>query len=815
MKPQDISLEVLAEKYAKGDEKTIEDVQRRVARALAAAEPQNKAEWEEQFFQAQRLGFVPAGRINSAAGTDIQATLINCFVQPVGDSVSQDENGKPGIYKALAQAAETMRRGGGVGYNFSRIRPTGAHVGGTHSRASGPLSFMRVFDASCQTVESAGARRGAQMGVLRCDHPDIQAFIRAKDDGSFKNFNLSVGVTDAFMAAVQNDQPIQLVHAASPKADAIERGAWQRDDGLWVYGEVNATDLWEEIMRSTYDHAEPGILFLDTANRENNLHYCETFEATNPCAEEFLPDYGCCCLGSINLTQFVRSPFGADASFDFHAFSRVTQVAVRMLDNVLDVTYWPLPEQRQEAQNKRRIGLGFLGLGDTLIMMGLRYDSEDARQFAAEISRSMRDQAYGISAELAKEKGAFPMLDTEQFLSGAFVQRLPDGLRTKIAQHGLRNSHLLAIAPTGTITLAFADNASNGIEPAFSWAYTRKKRQADGSTKEFEVADHAWRLYRDQGGDMGNLPEVFVSALDMTAMNHMKMLEAVQPFIDTSISKTVNVPADYPYADFKDLYFEAWKAGLKGLATYRPNAVLGSVLSVSAPAENAAPQATPAPTNDDPILKRIDGRPVGDLQSVTSKVRYRTMDSEKTVYLSVSFVEIDGVIDGRHVSIERPLEFFMPAGQREEGQQWIASTMRLLSMVARSGGSVAKALADLREVVWDRGPVRCGKIVKDDGSVAPRFHDSEVAALAFWMQEILKRRGFLDADGNQVPVSVLAHRSGDDEEGRSSKPEPTGTEDQPPMAPTGKTCPECHGPYLRKVDGCEKCDNCGHVGACG
>ena len=821
MQPQDISIEVLAEKYAKGDESTIEGVQRRVAGALACAEKEAAREhFAQQFLDAQRDGFVPAGRIMSAAGTDIQATLINCFVQPVGDSVTSDTTladgrVKPSIYKALAQAAETMRRGGGVGYDFSRIRPKNAFVGGTHSRASGPLSFMKVFDSSCETVESAGARRGAQMGVLRIDHPDIRAFIHAKDHGSFRNFNLSVGVSDAFMEAVRKDLPIQLTHEARPSDEAIANGAWQREDGQWVYGEVQATDLWEEIMQSTYDHAEPGILFLDRANAENNLHYCETFEATNPCAEEFLPDYGCCCLGSINLTHFVSDPFTPHARFDSASFEKTVGTAVRMLDNVLDVTYWPLAEQHKESQDKRRIGLGFLGLGDACIMMGLRYDSPAARGFAARLSEIMRDTAYMASVDLAKEKGAFPLFDADKYLSGQFVSRLPENVRNAIREHGIRNSHLLAIAPTGTITLAFADNASNGIEPPFSWVYTRKKRMADGSTKEYEVADHAWRLYRSMGGDVKNLPASFVTALEMHALDHMKMLEAVQPFIDTSISKTVNVPADYPYGDFKDLYFEAWKAGLKGLATYRPNSVLGAVLSADKPAEvkpEPSAVAVAAVLDDDPLLKRVDGRPVGDLQALTSKVRYRTMDGEKTVYLSVSFIEVDGVVEGKPVRIERPLEFFMPAGQREEGQQWIASTMRLLSMVARSGGSVAKALADLREVVWDRGPVRCGMIVKDDGAVAPRFHDSEVAALAFWLQEMLKRRGFLDAAGNQVPAGVLARRQSQDVAAAMVVEQESSA---PPMAPTGKTCPECQGPYLRKVDGCEKCDNCGHIGACG
>ena len=810
---QEVSLDVLCEKYAKGDERTIADVQGRIARALAALEPApQRADCERRFLWAQQQGFVPAGRIASAAGLGLSATLINCFVQPVGDAISGTSDGLPGIYTALSEAAETMRRGGGVGYDFSAIRPFGSKVAGTASRASGPVSYMEVFDASCRTVESAGARRGAQMGVLRIDHPDIERFIAAKDTGRLTNFNISVGVTDAFMRAVEADQSFALVHAAEPGDEDLAAGAGRGEDGAWVYREVRARELWERIMRSTYGHAEPGVLFIDRMNAENNLWYAEQLRATNPCGEQPLPPYGCCDLGSLNLTAFVDAAFTPQARLDFARLREVAAVAVRMLDLVLDATQWPLPQQAAEARAKRRIGLGFLGLGSALAMLGLRYDADDGRAMAARIATELRDAAYAASIALAREKGAFPLFDADRYLQGQFIGRLPPALRDAIRTHGIRNSHLLSIAPTGTISLAFADNASNGIEPPYSWTYQRKKRTADGGTRSYEVADHAWRRYRQLHGEAA-LPASFVTALEMRALDHLRMVEAVQPFIDTAISKTVNVPEDYPYDDFRDLYLEAWRAGLKGLATYRPNAVLGSVLSVASVVDSPPPAVEPAP-DDDPLRKRFEHRPLGELESVTSKIEYSTQEGRKSAYLTVSFLRAEGMHEGRLVTVERPFEFFMPANQRTGGHQWITASMRLLSMVARAGGPIARALADMREVVWEKGPVRCGHITREDGVRVPVYHDSEVAAIAFMLQRMLIRRGFLDQQGNQVPVAQLAQRLGQRMQGAGPQLQAE-TEAEPPPVMNGAKCPECGALALRKVDGCSRCASCHYVGECG
>ena len=800
---QPISGDVLAEKYLKPGESSQEQLFARVARALASAEkPELRAQWEAKFLANLKAGAIGAGRIMSAAGTDIQATLINCFVQPVGDAIQGTaDDGYPGIYEALREAAETMRRGGGVGYDFSRIRPSGAEVKGTASIASGPCSYINVFDQSCATVESAGSRRGAQMGVLRIDHPDVLDFITAKrTPGRWNNFNVSVAVTDAFMQALEQNADWQLVHKARPGPALRAAGAHQRQDGLWVYKTVPARQLWDTIMKSAYDFAEPGILFTDAIGRDNNLNYCENIEATNPCGEQPLPPYGCCDLGPVILTRFVRHAFGqgGEPAFDFDAFEKVVATQVRALDNVLDVTFWPLEQQRAEAQAKRRIGVGFTGLGNTLAMLRLRYDRAEGRQMAARITETMRNAAYRASIELAREKGAFPRFDASRYLAeGTFASRLPKDIQDGIRKHGIRNSHLLSIAPTGTVSLAFADNASNGIEPPFSWTYTRNKREADGSRSQYQVEDHAWRLFKAQGGNVEQLPDYFVNALAMSAQDHIAMMEAVQPFIDTSISKTVNVPADYPYDDFKDLYAKAWKARLKGLATYRPNSILGSVLETTP----APKKEEPAPAPVDPMRSVIEKRPAGSLPAVAEKIDYWTSAGQQRLYLIVTFLPIELEGGGK---AERAIEFFMPVGQNGESQQWITATMRSLSLAAR-GGFLDRALEDMRKVTWDRGPVRLGSYRRADGQEVPRWHDSEVAAIGYAIEELIARRAQA-TQGSLFPEEALP---------QNAAPASAAPLIPAPGVMAGKKCSECGAHAMIRKDGCDYCTQCGFVGSCG
>jgi ribonucleoside-diphosphate reductase alpha chain len=550
----------------------------RVARALAAVEADADG-WKERFTGLlQDFRFLPGGRILAGAGTDRQTTLHNCFVMgTVEDSLD-------GIFDALKEGALTMQQGGGVGYDFSTLRPHGAAARSHGVVASGPVSFMRIWDSMCATLLSTGYRRGAMMGTLRCDHPDIEAFIDAKrDPQQLRNFNLSVLVTDDFMRAVDADADWPLVFpAADPgkATGALLQRNWPGHTAkvpCRVHRHVRARQLWERLLRASFACAEPGVLFIDRINAENNLGYRERISATNPCGEVPLPPYGSCDLGSLNLVHFLRQPFAQGAAVDWGELEAATTVAVRLLDNAVDVSRYPLEAQAVEARGSRRIGLGITGLADALIMLGLNYDSDSAREVAAEILHCMRDAAYQASIELAREKGPFPHLDKAAYLESSFVQRLPAGLRDAIARHGIRNSHLLAIAPAGSISL-LANNVSNGLEPVYGYEYQRKLRLPDGGFAEYHVSDYAWRHYRQQHPS-ATLPAAFVDAPSLPPRAHLQMQAALQPFVDNAISKTINIPEGFSYADYSTIFLDAYRLGLKGCTTFRPNPVTGSVLS--------------------------------------------------------------------------------------------------------------------------------------------------------------------------------------------------------------------------------------------
>ena len=557
----------------------------RVARALAAVETDANG-WEERFAGLlEGFRFLPGGRILASAGTGRQVTLHNCFVMgTVEDSLDS-------IFDALKEGALTMQQGGGVGYDFSTLRPRGVVARSHGVVASGPLSFMRIWDSMCAALLSTGYRRGAMMGTLRCDHPDIEEFIDAKRDPlQLRNFNLSVLVTDDFMRALDTDTDWPLVFPAVETGrdpDAVVQRSWPGHTTkvpCRVFRRVRARDLWERLLQASYDCAEPGVLFIDRINAENTLRYRERISATNPCGEVPLPPYGACNLGSLNLVHFVRQPFEHAANIDWGELEAATTVAVRMLDNVVDVSEYPLEAQATEARGSRRIGLGITGLADALIMLGLYYDSDSAREVSAEILRCIRDAACQASIDLAQEKGPFPYLETTPYLESAFVQRLPAGLRDAIARHGIRNSHLLAIAPAGSISL-LANNVSNGLEPAYAFEYRRKLRLPDGSFAEYSVSDYAWRHYRERYPS-GPLPDAFVDALSLPPLAHLRMQAALQPFVDNAISKTINIPAGFSYADYSAVYLDAYRLGLKGCTTFRPNPVTGAML-YSEPAATA------------------------------------------------------------------------------------------------------------------------------------------------------------------------------------------------------------------------------------
>ena len=719
----------------------VEESWQRVAKDLARVEAEPGI-WEEKFYAAlEDFKFLPAGRIAAGAGTQRKVTLFNCFVM----GTVPDDMG--GIFDMLKEAALTMQQGGGIGYDFSTIRPKGALVKGVAADASGPLSFMDVWDSMCRTIMSAGSRRGAMMATLRCDHPDIEDFIAAKSDPArLRMFNVSVLVTDPFMAAGKADGDWDLVFEGQ------------------IYKTLSARKLWDQIMQSTYEFAEPGVIFIDRINQANNLSYCETIAATNPCGEQPLPPYGACLLGSINLARLVEAPFERGAQLSAAALQDLVATAVRMMDNVVDASNFPLEAQALEARNKRRIGLGVTGLADALLMLGLRYGSEAAARQTEDWLHAIARAAYLASVQLAKEKGAFPLFEAGPYLASGAMQGMDEDVRAEIATHGIRNALLTSIAPTGTISL-YAGNVSSGIEPVFAYAYTRKVLQKDGSRSEEEVVDYAVQMWRDKFGD-ADLPDYFVNAQTLAPKDHVKMQAAAQKWVDSSISKTINCPEDISFEAFKEVYSAAYESGCKGCTTYRPNAVTGSVLSVSESSET-----TPETDHGAEVIYMSEplDRPQA-LEGQTYKLKWP--DSEHAIYLTVN----DVVVNGHR----RPFEVFINSKNMEHFA-WTVALTRMISAVFRRGGDVSFVVEELKAVFDPRG----GAWIKG------KYIPSILAAIGGVLETHMVAIGFLEGEGlglKQDPQAVMPA-------GASGK---------------GKACSSCGQYDLRMVEGCMTCASCGY-----
>lgn len=717
---------------------------RRVARAAAAVEEDAK-HWEKVFYDLLAgFRFLPGGRILANAGTQRQATtMFNCYVMgTIEDSIG-------GIFTVVKEAALTQKQGGGVGFDFSTIRPRGAFITGVDSAASGPLSFMRVLDATCRTIMSAGQRRGAQMGIMRCDHPDIEQFIVAKrEDNALRMFNLSVAVTDAFMDAVEKDSDWDLVF------------------GGRVHRTVKARAIWDKIMRSTYDFAEPGVFMIDRVNEWNNLHYCEEIRATNPCGEQPLPPYGACLLGSLNLTRFVQKPFRKNATVDYDDLATTAGRAVRLLDNIIEISRYPLKKQEDEARAKRRMGIGITGLGDMLILLGLRYDSRAARQTAERAMRTITHAAYEASAQLAAEKGAFPAFDPARYLEGKFVQALPARIRNKIAQYGIRNSHLTSIAPTGTISL-LAGNLSSGIEPVFAWHYIRKIRRTDEKdTQDHEVMDYAYREYCAQRGRPtvdDELPPAFVTAAEIPARKHIDMQAALQKHVDSAISKTINVPEDLPFEEFKDIYRYAYAKGLKGCTTFRPNPMISGVLRLKSKEKKAPETASGTPPLSRPPV----------LHGTTYKIK--TPVTPNALYVTINDIDENGS--------RRPYEIFINTKNLQHFG-WIVAMTRLISAVFRRESNPSFLVEELTSIYDPSGGY----------FNAGEFVPSLPAELGRVIRMHLERLGTLTTGAGNNGTAP----------GTDNRPGPTGGSSGLML------CPMCQQPSLYAEEGCVKCRACGY-----
>ncbi|WHM52952.1 putative ribonucleoside-diphosphate redutase [Sulfitobacter phage vB_SupP_AX] len=723
-------------------------------------QPDVIAQLEQQFFNAlYDFKFLPAGRINSGAGTERNVTLFNCYVMgTIPDSLD-------GIFDMLKEAALTMQQGGGIGYDFSTLRPKGALVKGVESFSSGPISFMDVWNWMCKTIESAGNRRGAMMATMSCEHPDIEEFITVKRDATrLRHFNMSVLVTDAFMEAVAAD------------------GDWSLHFNGTVYKTVKARYLWDMILQNTYDFAEPGVIFIDRINKENNLWFLETIAATNPCGEQPLPPYGACLLGSINLPRFVSLPFTEQAQTDWDGMEKTVRAAVRMLDCVIDTSKFPLPQQEEEAHYKRRQGLGVTGVADMLFMLGMKYGSGQGVSFLDRVMKNIAIWAYEESIEMAKEWGPAPFAESDEhrrkFIDSEMLKRLPEHISEGVLKYGIRNSHLLSIAPTGTISM-YGGNVSSGIEPIFSPEYSRNITNADGTKRTEKVMTYCVHKFHEHfdnaepfNGDAKNWwwTQYMVTAQDLDPQHHITMQAAAQKWIDSSISKTVNIPVDYSFEEFKDVYDKAYELGCKGCTTYRPNDVTGSVLFVEEEPKEEEPEIIDEEYDGD---MRVVKRP-SVMDGSTYKIRWGS-DSYYVTFNNIMDPEEDWFM---------PFEIFINS-KTVEHHQWTAALTRMISAVFQRGGDVRFVAEELKQIhdpkggQWQEG----------------RYWPSLVALIGQKLSEHLDVIGY-QSTPETVPPAPL-----EEEAQPEQSPDQTSVPDQ---------CPSCKGFNLIAVSGCPTCQDCGY-----
>jgi ribonucleoside-diphosphate reductase alpha chain len=708
--------------------------------------------------------WMPAGRIHAGAGTDKRVTLINCFVSPtIEDSMASDAG--VGIMDALKDAALTQQMGGGIGMDFSSLRPNGAVVKRTGSVSTGVLPFMDMYHAMCSTVMSSGSRRGAMMATLRVDHPDVEAFIRAKrQEGRLSNFNVSVLITDDFMEAVDTDKDWELFFSV-PKADGTSTPSLKG----YVYKTIKARKLWDDITKLTYEFAEPGVIFIDRVNSRNNLYYCEKIASTNPCGEQPLPPNGACNLGAINLANMVIDPFTDKAHVDWLRLESTAALGMEFLDRVLDHSRFPTKAQAEESRTKRRTGLGVSGLANMLMQLQLPYASPEARRAVGEVMKKIRDTAYQTSVAMAARKGPFPLFEREKYLDAAFIKLLPTNVRAGIWKYGIRNSVLLTVAPVGTTSLYYG-NISSGVEPVFALSYTRKVKVLDAegkeSFREFRVVDRGMELYEEAFGTnlQGELPDYMATALDLPVEAHILMQAEVQKWVDSSISKTINCPEDMTFEEFKAVYSAAYENGLKGCTTYRPSKVRGAVLVADSPKVEKAPTQTESQA---PLLARPD-----KLHGTTYKIKWVGVD--QSFYVTINDLESNGV--------RRPFELFINS-KSVQHMEWIAALTRTISAVFRRGGDLTFLVDELVQVhststgQWEKG----------------KYIPSLVAAIGRTLETHFQDIGLMPVEGLLKELTAA--------------PAPMGLSIEKGV---GETCPSCAAPSYVKSEGCGVCKSCGY-----